>query len=239
MEALVYYYTNSDEQTPTHRMMMMVNTNLARLQHEASKVAETASERHLSLAKAYEGFSKILTSVHHDASSALLFANFLYDQRRLDEAIVVLTNTRATSSWCSFIVFNEYTSHTPDDFLKEEFQARTEVEYWVLTFTLYLSFSCYVDNGQIGMARELLPELFDERERSSEVFSYADSCVLLGYCYLRLGEREEAFSLFKEAVDEYESDSGKYWYEKTLQEVDTQMPERHWEQSTYLNIVSF
>ena len=227
MEALVYYYTNNDEQTPTHRMMMMVNTNLARLQHEASKVAESASERDLSLAKAYEGFSKILTSVHHDASSALLFANFLYDQRRLDEAIVVLKKTRTTPCWCSFIVFNEYTSHTPDDFLKEEFQARTEVEYWVPTFTLYLLFSCYVDNGQIGMARELLPELFDERERSSEVFSYADSCVLLGYCYLRLGEREEALSLFKEAVDEYESDSGKYWYEKTLQEDDTQMPERH------------
>lgn len=227
MEALVYYYTNDDEQTPTHRMMVMVTTNLARLQHEASKVAESASERDLSLAKAYEGFSKILTSVHHDASSALLFANFLYDQRRLDEAIVVLKSSRTAPSWCSFIVFNEYTAHTPDDFLKEEFQARTEVEYWVPTFTLYLLFSCYVDNGQIGMARELLPELFDERERSSEAFSYADSCVLLGYCYLRLEEREEALSLFKEAVDEYSSDSGKYWYEKTLQEDDTQMPERH------------
>ena len=227
MEALVYYYTNDDKQTPTHRMMMMVTTNLARLQHEASKVAESASERDLSLAKAYEGFSKILTSVHHDASSALLFANFLYDQRRLDEAIVVLKSSRTAPSWCSFIVFNEYTAHTPDDFLKEEFQARTEVEYWVPTFTLYLLFSCYVDNGQIGMARELLPELFDERERSSEAFSYADSCVLLGYCYLRLEEREEALSLFKEAVDEYASDSGKYWYEKTLQEDDTQMPERH------------
>ena len=81
--------------------------------------------------------------------------------------------------------------------------------------------------GKSEWPRELLPELFDERERSSEVFSYADSCVLLGYCYLRLGEREEALSLFKEAVDEYESDSGKYWYEKTLQEDDTQMPERH------------
>ena len=50
---------------------------------------------------------------------------------------------------------------------------------------------------------------------------------LTGVCYLRLGEREEALSLFKEAVDEYESDSGKYWYEKTLREDDTQMPERH------------
>ena len=226
MEALVYYYTNNDEQTPTHRMMMMVTTNLARLQHEASKVAESESERELSLAKAYEGFSKILTSVHHDASSALLFANFLYDQRRLDEAIVVLKKTRTTPCWCSFIVFNEYTSHTPDDFLKEEFQARMEVEYWVPTFTLYLLFSCYVDNGQIGMARELLPELFDERERSLEAFSYGDSCVLLGYCYLRIGEREEALSLFKEAVDEYASDAGKYWYQKTLQEDGTQMPER-------------
>ena len=218
LEALVQYYTDNDEQTPTHRMMMMVNTNLARLQHEAFKVAESASERDLFLAKAYEGFTKILTSVHHDASSALLFANFLYDQRRLDEAIVVLTSVRTAPSWCTFVVFNEYTAHTPDDFLREEFQARTEVEYWVPTFTLYLLLSCYVDNGQSGMARELLPELFAERERSSEAFSYADSCVLLGYSYLRLGEREEAMSLFKEAVDEYASDSAKYWYVKMLQE---------------------
>lgn len=43
---------------------MMVSTNLARLQHEASKVAESAYERDVNLAKAYEGFSKILTSVH-------------------------------------------------------------------------------------------------------------------------------------------------------------------------------
>ena len=57
----------------------------------------------------------------------------------------------------------------------------------------------------------MLPEQFAERDRSSEAFSYADSCVLLGYCYLRLGEMEEALSIFKEAVDEYNSDSAKYW----------------------------
>ena len=222
MEALVQHFTDNDEQSPTHRMMMMVNTNLARLHYEGSKVAESASDRDLSLDRAYEGFTKILDSVHHDASSALLFANFLYDQRRLDEAIIILTTIKASArpepSWCTFVLFNECTAHTADDFLKEEFQARAEVEYWVPTFTLYLLISCYVDKGQSDRARELLPELFAERERSAEAFSYGDSCVLLGYCYLKLGEREEALSLFKEAVDEYASDSAKYWYEKMLQE---------------------
>ena len=229
MEALVQYFTENDEESPSQRMMMMVSTNLARLQHEASKVAESAYERDVSLAKAYEGFSKIITSVHHDASSALLFANFLYEQRRLEEAIIVLTaikvSIKLVPSWCSFVVFNEFTAHTPDDFLKEEFQARTEVEYWVPKFTLYLLISCYVDSGQNARARDLLPELFAERDRSSEAFSYADSCVLLGYCYLRLGEREEALSIFKEAVDEYISDSAKYWYKKMLQEDGAPMSE--------------
>ena len=225
MEALVRHHTASDggDTSSSRRMMTMVNTNLARLHHEASKVAETASERDQSLANAYESFTKVTTSIHHDASDELLFANFLYDQRRLDEAIAVLTATissgRHASSWCTFVVFNEYTAHTPDDFLKEEFLARKEVEYWVPTFTLYLLISCYVDKGDSAKARELLPKLFDERERSSEKDSYADTCVLLGYCYLRLGERGEALKLFKEAVDDYASDSADYWYEKLLREM--------------------
>ena len=229
MEALVQYVSDNEEQSPSHRMMMMINISLARLQHEAANVTESPSERDSYLTKAYEGFTKIVSSVHHDASSALLFANFLYEQRRLEEAIVVLMTIRISASlvrsWCPFVVFNEFTAHTPDDFLKEEFHARKEVEYWVPTFTLYLLISCFVDNGQTGRARDLLPELFAERDRSSEQFSYGDSCVLLGYCYLRLGEREEALRMFMEALVDHASDAGKYWYEKMLQEDSVRMPE--------------
>ena len=222
MEALVQYVSDNEEESPSHRMMMMVKISLARLQHEAANVTESPSERDSFLTKAYEGFTKIVSSVHHDTSSALLFANFLYEQRRLEEAIIILTTIKISAhlmpSWCPFVLFNEFTAHTPDDILKEEFHARKEVEYWVPTFTLYLLISCFVDNGQTGRARDLLPELFAERDRSSKTFSYADSCVLLGYCYLRLGEKEEALSMFKEAVDEHASDAGKYWYKKILQE---------------------
>ena len=229
MEALVQYVSDNEEESSSHRMMMMVKISLARLQHEAANVTESPSERDSFLTKAYEGFTKIVSSVHHDTSSALLFANFLYEQRRLEEAIIILTTIKISAhlmpSWCPFVVFNEFTAHTPDDFLKEEFHARKEVEYWVPTFTLYLLISCFVDNGQTGRARDLLPKLFAERDRSSEEFSYGDSCVLLGYCHLRLGEKEKALSMFKEAVDDHASDAGKYWYEKILQEDGARMPE--------------
>ena len=222
MDALVQYVSDNEEESPSHRMMMMVKISLARLQHEAANVTESPSERDSFLTKAYAGFTKIVSSVHHDTSSALLFANFLYEQQRLEEAIIILTTIKICAhlmpAWCPFVLFNEFTAHTPDDFLKEELHARKEVEYWVPTFTLYLLISCFVDNGQTGRARDLLPELFAERDRSSKEFSYGDSCVLLGYCYLRLGEKEGALSMFKEAVDEHASDAGKYWYKKILQE---------------------
>lgn len=226
VEALVRYLTEDEAESYSQRLMIMIQSNLANLQYEASKISGSVSERARNLANAQRGFAKIITSVHHDASSALHFANFLYDQRRLNEAIAVLTTIKASMHhsppWCNFVVFNKFTAHIPDEFLRKEFRAREEIEYWVPTFTLYLLISCHIDNGQTAKARDLLPELYAARELSKAEFSYADSCVLLGYCFLRLGDREEALAVLKEAMEDYSSDAATFWYEELTREDDAE-----------------
>ena len=54
-------------------------------------------------------------------------------------------------------------------------------------------------------------EMFQARDLSEEAFSYADSCVLMGYCYLMLGDVEEAIRVFTEAVDDYGLGTAKWW----------------------------
>ena len=114
-------------------------------------------------------------------------------------------------SWCDYIVFNKFTAHTVDEYLTKEFQARQEIEYWVNTFTLYSLIACCVESGQVSRGKNLMVELLRARELSKIQFSYADSCVLIGYCYLMFGDVEEALSAFREAVDDYGLDVAEWW----------------------------
>ena len=215
MEALVQHFTEDDRSEYSQRLMVMIQTNVARLCHEVSQVSDAAFQkaRYLDLAK--EKFYMISLSVHRDPSSSLCLANFLRKEGQLEEAIKLLEETKGflenQRSWCDYIVFNKFTAHTVDEYLTKEFQARQEIEYWVNTFTLYSLIACCVESGQVSRGKNLMVELLRARELSKIQFSYADSCVLIGYCYLMFGDVEEALSAFREAVDDYGLDVAEWW----------------------------
>ena len=215
MEALIQHFTEGNRSDYSQRLMVMIQTNLARLCHEVSRVSEAVTQKveYLDLAK--KTFHMVSISIHRDPSSALCLANFLRSEGQYEEAIAVLEVTKDYlkhwRGWCSFIVFNKFTAHTVDEYLTQEFHARQEIEYWVTTFTLYLLTACCIESGQVSRARDLMVEMFQARDLSEEAFSYADSCVLMGYCYLMLGDVEEAIRVFTEAVDDYGLGTAKWW----------------------------
>ena len=200
MEALIQHFTEGNRSDYSQRLMVMIQTNLARLCHEVSRVSEAVTQKVQYLDHAKKTFHVVSISIHCDPSSALCLANFLRTEGQFEEAIAVLEVTKDYlkhwREWCSFVVFNKFTSHAVDEYLTQEFHARQEIEYWVITFTLYLLIACCIESGQVSRARDLMVEMFRARDLSEKEFSDADSCVLMGYCYLMLGDVEEAIRVF-------------------------------------------
>ena len=148
MEALVQHFAEDDRSEDFQRLMVMIQTNVARLCHEVSQVSDAPVQKVKYLDLAKEKFYTTSLSVHRDPRSALYLANFLRKEGQLEEAIKLLEVTKGfletQHSLCNYIVFNKFTTHTVHDYLTKEFQARGEIEYWVNTFTLYSLVTCCV-----------------------------------------------------------------------------------------------